>query len=68
MRDIAAAIGQRLDLPVVSISEEAAQQHFGWLAGAVGLDLPASGEKTKRELDWHPDHSAMVEDLLDAYE
>lgn len=68
MRDIAGAIGQRLRIPVVSLSEVEAQQHFGWLARAVSLDLPASSEQTKYELNWQPQHPGMVEDLRDAEE
>lgn len=66
LRDIAGAIGQRLSLPVVSLSEEAARQHFGWLARAVSLDLPASSEKTRQSLRWNPKQPGMVADLLDA--
>lgn len=66
MRDIASAIGQRLNLPVVSLSSEEAQQHFGWLARVVGLDLPASSEKTRQELNWNPTHPAMIPDLMNA--
>lgn len=68
MRDIADAIGQRLNLPVVSLSEEGAQQHFGWLARAVGLDLPASSKKTKQDLNWHPQQPGMIANLLNAEE
>ena len=66
MRDIADAIGERLNLPVVSMSGEAAQQHFGWLARAVGLDLPASSEKTRQSLSWNQHHPGLVTDLLNA--
>lgn len=68
MRDVAGVIRQRLNLPVVSLSEEVAQQHFGWLAKAVGLDLPASSEKTRLKLNWHPQQPGMVADLLNAEE
>lgn len=66
MRDIAGAIGQRLNAPVVSLSPEEAEQHFGWLARVVGLDLPASSEKTRHELSWNPTHPGMISDLLNA--
>lgn len=66
MRDIASAIGQRLNVPVVSLSLEEAQQHFGWLARVAGLDLPASSEKTRQELNWNPMHLGMIPDLLNA--
>ncbi len=68
MCDIADAIGQRLGLPVVSMSEVAAQGHFGWLARAVGLDLPASSEKTRQHFNWQPQHSGIIADLLNAEE
>ncbi len=68
MRDIAGAIGHRLNLPVVSLSEEVAQQHFGWLARAIGLNLPASSEKTRQDLNWHPQQPGMVADFLNAEE
>jgi len=64
MRDIAGAIGQRLNVPVVSLTPDEAQQHFGWLARAVGLNLSASSEKTRQELDWKPDQPGMIADLL----
>ncbi len=68
MHDIAGAIGQRLNAPVVSLSPEEAEQHFGWLARVVGLDLPASSEKTRHELSWNPTHPGMISDLLNATE
>lgn len=66
MRDIAGAIGQRLKVPVVSLPSDKAQQHFGWLARVVELNLPASSEKTRQDLGWHPKHPGMVSDLLHA--
>ena len=66
LRDIAGAIGQRLNIPIVSLPPDGAQQHFGWLARAVALDLAASGDKTRRELDWKPNHPGMITDLRNA--
>lgn len=66
MRDIAGAIGQRLNIPVVSLPTEEAQLHFGWLARVVGLNVPASSERTRQELNWKLTHPGMVVDLLNA--
>lgn len=63
MRDIAAAIGQRLDLPVRSIAPEEAQAYFGWLAMFAGHDMPASSEKTREKLGWEPTGPGLLEDL-----
>jgi len=41
MREIAEVIGRGLKVPVVSLSQEEAQGHFGWLATFAGFDMPA---------------------------
>ena len=65
VREIAEAIGQGLNIPVVSPSPEKAQEHFGWLAAFMGYDLPASSEKTRRELGWNPGGPGLLADLRD---
>jgi nucleoside-diphosphate-sugar epimerase len=62
-RRIAEAIGQRLDLPVVSIEAEDAPAHFGPLARLVGLDNPTSNARTRELLGWEPTHPGLLEDL-----
>ncbi|MFZ0885661.1 MAG: SDR family oxidoreductase [Candidatus Acidiferrales bacterium] len=54
LREIAEAIGRRLDVPVVSKSPEEAAAHFGFFGFFVGIDGPASSAKTRAELGWHP--------------
>ncbi len=63
MRDIAEAIGRRLGLPVVSIAQEAAPGHFGWLAMFAGMDAPASSAKTRQWLNWRPAGPCLIADL-----
>lgn len=62
-RDIAAVIGKHLGLPVVGISREEADAHFGFLAPVVAADCPASSAQTRDLLDWHPNHPSLVADL-----
>lgn len=62
-RDIVETVGQRLDLPVVSIGEEEAQAFFGWLAMFAGHDLPASGAWTRATLGWTPTGPGLIADL-----
>jgi len=67
-RQIAALIGRRLDVPVVSKSHEEAAAHFGWFAHFAGMDSPASSAKTKERLKWKPNQPGLLEDLdQDAY-
>jgi nucleoside-diphosphate-sugar epimerase len=63
MRDLAEAIGRRLDVPVASLSADQAGAHFGWLAMFAALDLPASGEHTQRVLGWRPTGRCMIADI-----
>ena len=63
MREIAEVIGQGLKVPVVSISQEQAAEHFGWLAIFAGLDMPASSAWTQQALGWKPTGSSLIEDL-----
>lgn len=63
-REIAAAIGQQLDLPAVSKEGEDAAAHFGWLTHFAGFDCPASGEQTRKTLDWQPLQPGLMDDLV----
>ncbi|MFD7075531.1 SDR family oxidoreductase [Nocardioides sp. NPDC059952] len=62
-REIAAALGQRLDLPVRSIDPEDAPDHFGWMAMMFGLDLPTSSEITRKTLGWDPKGPTLMDDI-----
>jgi nucleoside-diphosphate-sugar epimerase len=63
MREIAEAIGRGLRVPVISISPEQAQDHFGWLATFAGSDMPASSAQTQQRLGWHPTGPGLIADL-----
>jgi nucleoside-diphosphate-sugar epimerase len=63
VRDIAEAIGRGLKMPVVSISPEKAQDHFGFLGTFVGLDMPASSVQTRERLGWNPTGPGLIADL-----
>jgi nucleoside-diphosphate-sugar epimerase len=62
-RDIAGVIGRHLDLPVVSIAPEDANEHFTPLGGFVGIDSPASSALTRELLKWEPTQSGLIDDL-----
>jgi len=63
IKAIAEAIGRGLKIPVVSIAPEQAMQHFGFLGGFAGLDMPASSALTQERLGWHPTGPSMLADL-----
>jgi nucleoside-diphosphate-sugar epimerase len=62
-KDIAEALGRRLNLPVVSISPEEAPAHFGFLGHFMMLDSPTSNTKTRERLGWEPTGPSLIEDL-----
>ena len=50
VRAIAEAIGQHLDIPVVSLSLKVSGSHFGWLDRIAQMDVPASSSLTQEGL------------------
>lgn len=67
-RDIAGVIGKHLNLPMVSISRDEADAHFGFLGTIAALDIPSrypgsSGEQTRERLAWQPVHPGLIADL-----
>jgi nucleoside-diphosphate-sugar epimerase len=63
IRQVAEVIGRHLNLPVVAISPDESGKHFGFLAGFLSLDSPASSAWTRALLDWQPTHPRLIEDL-----
>jgi nucleoside-diphosphate-sugar epimerase len=63
LREVADVIGRHLDIPVTALSPEDAGEHFGWLAGFLGVDSPASSAITQELLKWTPTQPGLIEDL-----
>jgi nucleoside-diphosphate-sugar epimerase/ketosteroid isomerase-like protein len=64
-REIAEAIGSRLDLPVMSIpaDELMTPGYFGFLANIATQSYPASNLITRRTLGWEPNQPGLLADL-----
>jgi len=62
-REIAALIGRRLNLPVVSKSVAEAPKQFGFLASFIPMDNPVSSILTQERLGWTPTHTDLLTDL-----
>jgi nucleoside-diphosphate-sugar epimerase len=61
--EIAAVIGRRLNVPVVSMSPEEAADHFGFFAIFAGMDAPSSSAQTRRLLGWEPNQPGLIADI-----
>ena len=62
-RDIAEIVGRHLKLPVVSISPEEADAHFGIMARFAGMDGAASSALTQKWLAWKPTQIGLIADI-----
>jgi len=63
VREIAAAIGRHLNLPVVSVPANEASEHFGWLGSFFSLDVSASSTLTRQRFGWQPVQFSLLADL-----
>jgi nucleoside-diphosphate-sugar epimerase len=63
LKDIATAIGRGLNVPVISISQEQAQEHFGFLGFFAGRDVQTSSAQTRAKLGWNPTGPDLLTDL-----
>ena len=62
-REIASAIGKRLNVKTVSISREEAAAHFGFLGHLAGLDIKRSNAAARELLGWSPQQPGLLADL-----
>jgi nucleoside-diphosphate-sugar epimerase len=62
-RTIAEAIGRQLGVPVTSIPEDQAADHFRFLSDFFAVDAPASSTLTRELLGWQPHHLGLIADL-----
>ena len=63
LKDVADAIGRGLNVPVISISPEQAQEHFGFFGFFAGRDSPVSSARTREQLGWNPTGPSLLTDL-----
>lgn len=62
-REIAAAIGSHLGVPVVSLPLKEAQAHLTWIGFLATMDVPVSSELTRRRLGWDPQELGLIADM-----
>ena len=63
LRDIAESIGQKLQLPVKSVTQEEAMEHFGVMGNFFVLDGAATSLITQEQLGWKPTQVGLLEDM-----
>jgi nucleoside-diphosphate-sugar epimerase len=63
MHTIAQTVGEKLGIPVRSLTPEEAPGHFGFFAGFVTLDNPTTSTITREALGWRPREVGLLEDI-----
>jgi nucleoside-diphosphate-sugar epimerase len=66
-KDIAATISKGLQLPLLGLNAEEAEQHFTWFTHFALMDCPSSSEITRKTLGWEPEHIGLLEDMEQNY-
>jgi len=66
-KEVAAALGAALELPVESIHPDAAVERFGWVGRFFALDTPASSLITRERLGWEPTAPGLLADIASGY-
>ena len=64
-RQVAEAVGRGLGIPVRSLTMDQVPQYYGSFAHFATLDMPASSQWTRKQLDWTPTGPDLLSDLLD---
>lgn len=63
MQKIAQVVAGKLGLSQISLSPAEAEAHFGWFTPFAAMDLRASSDWTRQQLNWHPTGPGLLEDL-----
>lgn len=63
LKKIASEISERLHIPMISLNEEEAVEHFSWFTHFAKLDNQTSSEITRKTLNWNPKYPTLLEDL-----
>lgn len=67
VKQIAALIGKKLNLPTASLSGDELVNHFEWMSRFISFDSPATARQTSEQLGWRPSHTGLLEDLEQHY-
>ncbi|BCA62030.1 NAD-dependent dehydratase [Sphingomonas sp. HMP9] len=62
-RAIAEVVAAGLGLPTLSLTQEQANDHFGWFGMFASLDMLATSEWTRAQLGWNPTGPGLIADL-----
>ena len=50
-------------MSAISVPQDDAVEHFGFMGMFVGMDMPASSAWTRKTLGWEPSGPSLISDL-----
>ncbi|BAI70675.1 NAD-dependent epimerase/dehydratase [Azospirillum sp. B510] len=63
LREIVETVARGLGIEAISIPQDRAADHLGWLGAFAGMDLMASSIRTQAKLGWQPRGPGLIADL-----
>ncbi|NIH79761.1 SDR family oxidoreductase [Amycolatopsis viridis] len=67
VRAVAEVIGRHLGVPVTAATPAELSEQIGFVGAVFAMDVPASSERTRRDLGWEPVHPGLIADLEDGH-
>jgi nucleoside-diphosphate-sugar epimerase len=67
LKDIATAIGNALNIPIVAKNRGEAAAHFGSFAHFAAINVLASSDETRVALGWQPVETELIQDIENVY-
>lgn len=62
-RRIAESVARGLGIEAISVPQDKAAEHFGWMAMFAAMDMPASSAWTQATLGWRPEGPGLIAEL-----
>jgi len=66
-KDIATRIGHGLEVPVVSLAQNAANTHFGWFSVFAAMNARTASQHTQESLAWRPNQPGLLSDMMSGH-
>jgi hypothetical protein len=67
LKEMAELIGEKLNVPVKSVPQEKAMEHFGFPGLLAGFQQNISNEITKKQTGWEPKQPGLLADMNNYY-
>jgi len=67
LKTIATLIGEKLNVPVKSVTGDDLTTHFEWMSHFIAMESTATNLQTQAQLGWTPTHIGLLDDMEQNY-